>query len=221
MAAGGEAQQAQSIGRPAFGGRRTFLRRLGRDQQTPHPQEWGGALGDNRGSGKRPGDDEVVPTTLRVVTPDLFRPPADDADPVGEPELGDRLLQERGPPLAGVEQDQFGLRPPQGEDETGEPGAGAEVQRQRGTPRVAIRDGKTSGVLNVRPYGPRSQETDVPGLDEDVLEQRCRPGHSRRSAVRPAPTTSVEEAGAGHDPAGTGKVMTVASTAVAVSSPER
>ena len=105
------------------------------------------------------------------MTPDLLGPPANDTDPVSDPELDDRPFQERGPPLIGVEQNQFDFRPHQGEDEAGEAGTGAEIQRQRRTPRVAIRGtGKTPGMLDVRPHGPRAQETDVPGLEQDALE---------------------------------------------------
>ncbi len=114
------ANQGQTFARPPSGGL-TRAGRLGHDQEAVRPQERGRTLGGDGGAPEGSGPHDVEPAPeLRAGAAGLFGPGPDDLDPVSPAQLANRLGQERGAPLGGIQEHGRGGGPVLGQDEAGE-----------------------------------------------------------------------------------------------------
>ena len=136
-----DACQARASARP---GRRipavvasVGVRRLADHQAPAHRQERRGALGRDRRRAEAPGDDQIERPRSVGVVGQLLGPAPHHVDPVGQPELVDRVAARNSVRRSvGVEQHQSVAASADSQDQAGEAAAAAQVERS-GRPRTA------------------------------------------------------------------------------------
>jgi hypothetical protein len=183
-----EPELAEGLRWPAEGGglicrglwrvvRRTFGGAAGglRDNQpAARFEEGSSALGDHRGPAEGSGQNPVeAPPDVRIAACHLGSLLA-DRDPGPDVQTADCLAQEGRPAALGVEEDESGVRPTEGDDEPGESAPGAKVQEDRlggaVRPQAAAHGDEPVGVAEVGVDRAGAQEPGGAGLFEDLVE---------------------------------------------------
>jgi hypothetical protein len=150
-------------------------RGLGDDHPSPLAQERRAALGDHGRGTEGPHHHPVEPPPVLRITPAHFGSLVDHGDPFPEATAPDRSMEELGTALVGVQEDQGGGRPADGDHQSGQPASRAQVEDVGGPgPRwhrlAAGQINESGGVLEVGLDRPRPQEAGATSVKEDVVQ---------------------------------------------------